>query len=133
MMTQQTNDTFLEIPDIINFGEDEEMLDYDQITQLTKDAKKKAVQARRIMPKEKIVLTPEETQQVDKWVKDLEKQIAKFAAEGSDRFIYKCKDVQTHLFYELAHKFKEKNPKFYVETHGGTQDLTVAWHGKNEV
>lgn len=132
-MTQATEKTFLEIPDIVTFGEEEDMLDYDKIVEQTQEAKKKAAVEKKVVPKEKIVLTKEESDTVDSWVKDLEKHISEWSKKASDKFLWDCSKVNTRLFYELAQRFKDKNPKFYVETHGGIQQLIVTWHGKNEV
>jgi hypothetical protein len=125
---------FLEVPEVINFGEDDIVLNYDDIIKATTDAKQKVAREKKaVKVNVEIILSNEEILMVDKWVKDLEKYIAKFAAEGSDKFSYDCAKVQTHLFYETAKRFKTRNPKFYVETHGGTQMIVVTWHGKNEV
>lgn len=128
------NNTGLEIPSPIYFGEEDLMLDYENIKKLTKEAKQKNVQANKIQAENiEIVLTNEEILMVDKWVKEVEKYVAKFASNGSDKFLYDCSKIDTHLFYETALRFKMRNPKFYVETHGGTQMLVVQWNGKNEV
>lgn len=121
------------VPAPIYFGEENEVLDFEQIQQMADEAMKKAIIDRKVLPKTKIELTVEEQKKVDNWVKDLEKHIKDFAKTGSKIFTYKCDKLPTHLFYEIALSFKEKNPRFYVETHGGTQEIKVTWDGKNEV
>lgn len=132
-MTTQTSDAPLTVPEVINFGEEDVVLDFEQIKKLTLDAKKKAAESRKVIPKEKIVLTDEENKQVIKWTKELEKYVQQWATKGEDKFLYDCSKIPFYLFKEIAQCFKEKNPKFYVETHDGTQMIVVMWHGKNEV
>jgi hypothetical protein len=132
-MTTQTNIATLTIPEVINFGEDSNVLNFEEIKKLTEDAKKKAVIERKeASTKIKIALTPEEDKRVVGWVKELEKYIKQWAEQGHSLFMYDCSKLQVHLFEEIALVFKQKNPHFYVETRGGTQMIRVTWDGKNE-
>lgn len=133
-MTTETNNVTLTVPEVINFGtEDSNVLDFEEIKKLTDDAKKKAVQEKKVAStKFKIELTDAEHKHVSNWVKELEKHIKEWAVKGHTLFMYDCSKIQGHLFEEIALVFKQKNPLFYVETRGGTQMIKVTWDGKNE-
>lgn len=132
-MTTETNIATLSIPEVINFGEDNDVLNFEEIKKLTEDAKKKAVAERKaVSAKIKVELTETEHKNVNNWVKELEKYIKEWAVKGHSTFTYDCSKLQAHLFEEVALVFKQKNPHFYVEQRGGTQMIKVTWDGKNE-
>ena len=130
-MTATDNNQALSIPEDIYFGEDNQMLDFNQIQELTQTARKKIVENRDVIVS-KVTLTDKESERVDSYVKDMEKHIGKFAADAKDKFLYDCSKIENYVFYEVASRFKEKNSKFYVQTNGGTQVIVVDWSGKNE-
>ncbi len=82
---------------------------------------------------EEVKLTEKENEAVKGYVKAIEEYIPKWALDGKDRFLYDCSKLSPHVFAELALKFKEANPYFYVESHFGLQRLAVDWSGKHEV
>lgn len=123
----------LAIPDVISFGDEDVMLDYDNIREITKEAKKKAILERKMVSKEPIPLTDEEKKKVAHWVKEIEKYVKQWAAQGNTKFIYDCSKIDLHVFVELGQSFKNANPRFYVETHLGKHTITITWDGKNEV
>ena len=78
-------------------------------------------------------LTPQELNDIEFFVKEIERYIFEYANKGKQKFIYDCSKLKAHVFYALAVTFKEGNPGFFVTTRGGCQELTVEWTGKNEV
>ena len=117
-------------------AEDSHMsLDFNSIQEETKKAKKTKVQQTKTLEKHnpKYQFSDKELRQLELYVKDVEKHILKFAADGKERFLYDCSKLSTPIFFELAKLFKTANPHFYVETHGGSRLLVVDWCGKNEV
>ena len=130
-MTTTDNNQALSVPEDIYFEEDNQMLDFNQIQEITQTARKKIIGNRdKIISK--IILTDKESERVDSYVKDIEKYIGKFAADAKDKFLYDCSKIENYIFFEVAQRFKEKNSKFYVQTNFGTQMIVVEWSGKNE-
>lgn len=111
------------------------MLEIDEIRKLTEESKKNNVKQKiqKITSDDKIELTDKEKIRVLEYVADIEQHIPKFAKQASDKFRYDCSELERHIFFEIAKKFKEHNPRFYVQTHGGNQLIMIDWTGKNEV
>jgi hypothetical protein len=99
-------------------------LDYEAIRKMTKE--------RSAVKKEEAPLTEKELKRVQYYIEDIEYNIVGLAEAGKDKFTYDCSKLTQKMFQELAVRFKNKNPLFYVTTNSGTQLLTVEWHGKNE-
>ena len=121
----------LTIPEDIYFGEEQKMLDFNEIREITHESRKKNVENRQDL-NTKVVLTDKENTRIDSYIRDMEKHIGKFAADARDKFLYDCSKIESYIFLELAQKFKEKNSKFYVQTNAGTQVIVVDWSGKHE-
>lgn len=106
----------------------DKMLNFEDIQEITN--KTNINQRPKREPKEIHVLTEQEENSLNTWIKDIEKYIVQYAMEGKNKFYYDCSKVKTALFYELARKFKQDNQKFYVEYQTGPQLLLVSWEGK---
>ena len=104
----------------------EDDLDFDQIHQAAKDAKKSKIVVEQ-------QLTQSDLRAIKTYINDMSRYIKKYAAAGKMSFQYDCSKVATHCFLELARQFKKKYPRFFVVTQMGTQILTVDWSNKHEV
>tara|TARA_R110000868_G_C10343819_1_gene715540 strand:+ start:69 stop:458 length:390 start_codon:yes stop_codon:yes gene_type:complete len=127
-----TTNNSLSIPAPIYFGEENEMLDFNQIKSITENSRKKTVSSKSKDPV-KIVLTEKQTRYVESLIGEVETYIKSYAESGKDKFTYDCSKLDYNIFFELIMRFKAKNPKFYVQRHDGTQLMVVEWTGKNEV
>lgn len=107
-------------------------LDFHTIQEQTLNAKKVKLPTKGKETTMRYEFTDKDIKQIEIYMKDMEKHIAKFAADGKDRFTYDCSKLNSAIYFELAEKFKTANPRFYVETHTGLQHLIVDWTGKNE-
>lgn len=101
-------------------------LDYN----LIREAAKKANTSTLVQKQE---LTQKEIDRIEFYIEDMEKYIKDFAETGKYKFVYDCSNLPERVFFELATRFKQRNPLFFVVTQKKTQALTVDWSGKNEV
>lgn len=103
---------------------EENLLDFEQIKQISKEMSKKSKQEKP--------LTDREMKNIDFYVSDMARHIREYAQEGRTVFKYDCSRVSKTVLVELAQQFKTKNPKFYVQINYGAQVLLVDWSGKSE-
>jgi hypothetical protein len=101
-------------------------LDYSAVREKTKNAT-------NVVKKLDVPLTEKELIKIDSYINDMESHILSFAEKGKDKFVYDCSKISEKMFFELALKFKNKNPYFYVVQHHFLQTITVDWSGDNEV
>lgn len=99
-------------------------LDYEAIRKKTKEA--------GTAKKQEVPLTEKEIKRLQYYIEDIEYNIVGLSEAGKDKFTYDCSNLTKKMFEELATRFKQTNPLFYVTTNSATQLLTVEWHGKNE-
>lgn len=78
-------------------------------------------------------LSQQELNDIEFYVEEMERHIARYAEKGKQTFLYDCSKLEKHIFYSLAQAFKAENPSFFVMTRGGCQELTVDWSDKHEV
>lgn len=94
-----------------------QMLNFDDIQEITKEHRNKKLLVKREEPKNPIIISLEEEKLLNSWIKDLEKYIVIWASDGKNTLHYDCSKIDRHLFFELAKRFKINNPRFYVEYH----------------
>lgn len=97
--------------------DNKQVLDFDNIQEITREHKNKKLLSKKEEPKKLITISPDEEKVLNSWMKDLEKYIVSWALEGKNKLYYDCSKVDRHLFFELAKRFKMRNPKFYLEYH----------------
>lgn len=128
-----TQEEMIPLTDTYQEGDDNSMpLDFNTIQEETIRAKKSKITVKT----EKVSnyqLTEKDLKQIGLLMKNMEKNITKFATEGKHKLTYDCSKLENPIFFELANTFKTNNPKFYVETNAGTKMIVVDWSGKNEV
>lgn len=94
-----------------------QMLDFDDIQEITKEHRNKKLLSKKEEPKKPIIISSDEEKLLNSWIKDLEKYIVSWALDGKNKLHYDCSKIDRHLFFELAKVFKMRNPRFYVEYH----------------
>lgn len=108
------------------FASDE--LDFVKVKQLAEDAQLKKSGEKSVKG-----LTLNEKKAMPFYIKDMSSHIKQYASQGKFKFDYDCSKLTDICFRELAQRFKQKNPLFFVVMHHGIKMLTVEWSGKNEV
>lgn len=103
------------------------VLDFEKIKETAKRARKASY-----VVEEK--LTPEEEEDIPKYVDHLSGLIEEYAVAGKDSIQYNCSMLPRHMMEAIAQGFRDLHPRgFMVIVDGGRGWIIVEWSGNNEV